>query len=378
MWVFWILAGALAAAAALAVVVSAASASRAASRPSEDPKLAVYRRQLAELDAQAERGLLGPAELQAARAEASRRLLAAADSRHAPEQPGGRSARLIVTLGVAGAAVTALALYLMLGSPGLGDQPYRTRLQAWRSADPSTLDPVRMAAVLRDIAAERPRDAEVFGYLGRAEYAAGDAYAASRAFQRAAALAPRNAGLQAALGQALVADADGAVTPQAQSAFQQALALDPADDAARYYLGKAEIAGGNLQAGLARWRALAQSLGPADPHQAQLLAEIDRASGRPAAAAAAPGSAAPPSAMGGGQMAFIRAMVATQAAALQAHPDDADGWARLVRSYGVLGDKPSQDRALAAAHRQFAARPALLARIEAEARPDAGAAPAPR
>jgi cytochrome c-type biogenesis protein CcmH len=68
-----------------------------------------------------------------------------------------------------------------------------------------------------------------------------------------------------------------------------------------------------------------------------------------------------------GQMAFIRSMVASQAADLKAHPDNPDGWARLVRSYGVLGDPVAQAQALAAAERQFAKRPDVIARIKAEA-----------
>jgi cytochrome c-type biogenesis protein CcmH len=66
-------------------------------------------------------------------------------------------------------------------------------------------------------------------------------------------------------------------------------------------------------------------------------------------------------------MAFIRSMVASQAADLKAHPDNPDGWARLVRSYGVLGDPAAQAQALAAAERQFAGRPDLIARIKGEA-----------
>jgi hypothetical protein len=45
-----------------------------------------------------------------------------------------------------------------------------------------------------------------------------------------------------------------------------------------------------------------------------------------------------------------------------------EGWTRLVRSYGVLGDTAAQKDALAKARKQFAGRAADLAKIEAAAR----------
>jgi cytochrome c-type biogenesis protein CcmH len=72
------------------------------------------------------------------------------------------------------------------------------------------------------------------------------------------------------------------------------------------------------------------------------------------------------------QQSFIRAMVQKQAADLKAHPDNPAGWARLVRSYGVLGDKAAQAQALAQARALYAKRPDLLAPIEGEARPRSG------
>ena len=70
---------------------------------------------------------------------------------------------------------------------------------------------------------------------------------------------------------------------------------------------------------------------------------------------------------GADQAAFIKSMVARLAARLQTMPDDVDGWARLVRAYRVLGDKPALEAARTKARKQFAGRPADLARIEAEA-----------
>src|SRR5207237_113972 len=52
--------------------------------------------------------------------------------------------------------------------------------------------------------------------------------------------------------------------------------------------------------------------------------------------------------------AMIASMVSRLAARLQTEPNDVDGWQRLARSYGVLGEK---EKAVAAAERAAALRP---------------------
>jgi cytochrome c-type biogenesis protein CcmH len=111
------------------------------------------------------------------------------------------------------------------------------------------------------------------------------------------------------------------------------------------------------------WRALAASLPADDPRRAALTGEIARVEAGPSAAAQAVAAAAPED-----QAQMIRGMVDGLAARLAAQPDDPEGWARLVRAYGVLGDADAQARALAGARKQFADRPAVLAEIEAAAR----------
>jgi cytochrome c-type biogenesis protein CcmH len=367
MWIFWIAAGGLAAGAATLIFVRSATAARAAAAPIEDPALAIYRRQLGELDALAGRGVMGPEELQAARAEAGRRLLSAADVRRQTERPGGPRARTVVLASAVATAAAALVLYLKLGSPGLKDEPYQARLAAWRSVDPSTLGPPQMAALLRALAQQKPHDVKVYDYLGRAEIAAGDDVAAAQAFRKATRLAPRRADLQAMLGEALSMDAGGVPSPEARQAFQKALALEPTNAAARYYLGRADITAGQVQQGLAIWRGLAADLGPTDEHRAALLAEIDAVSRHaddapPSQTQDVSSAQSPPA-----QLSFIRAMVAKQAADLDAHPDDPEGWARLIRSYSVLGDKAAEAQALAKARKLFAGRPDAISMIQSAA-----------
>ncbi len=381
MWFFWISAGALAAAAALLVTARAASASVRAAEPGDDPAVGVHRRALSEIDDLQARGVLAPGEVEASRAEAGRRLLAAADAIAAPERTGGALSRGLVTGGAALAALLALGGYLWVGRPGSPDQPYARRLASW--SDPAgldRLDPDRLAAVLAAATRRRANDPQAFEYLGRARMAAGDYGAAAQAFGHAGRLAPRNADYPAEAGEALLQGAEGKVGPEAQAAFREALRRDPNNAAARFHLARARIADGDLAGGVADWRALLADLAPADPRRAGLQADIARAEGR--APAEAPSSADPDaeevaaaarSAPAGGseQAAFIRSMVASRAAALRAHPDDPAGWALLVRSYGVLGDAAAQAQALNQARIALHGRPDALAQVEAQAGPPA-------
>ena len=165
---------------ALAAALILQRAAGAARRPEVDPTLAVYRRQLTEIDDLAERGLLAEGELRTARAEASRRLLSAAEASSAApaSQPASRATRMAVLAGAVAAPLLALGIYVLLGSPGLGDQPFAGRLKAWTEADPSQLDAPRMAAVLETVVKSHPREVEPLAYLARAQAMSGNLPAA--------------------------------------------------------------------------------------------------------------------------------------------------------------------------------------------------------
>lgn len=62
---------------------------------------------------------------------------------------------------------------------------------------------------------------------------------------------------------------------------------------------------------------------------------------------------------------MIRGMVDRLAARLDKEPNDIDGWERLIRAYGVLGDKDKADAALKTARAAFKDDPAALARLDA-------------
>lgn len=359
---FWPAAATLAGLSALLVLwFGARAARRAATSEVDDPAQIVYRRQLQDLDELVERGVLPAEEHEAARAEAARRLLAEPDK--SPERSGSR---LLPLMAAAGAALAALGLYLWLGAPGMADRPYRARIAEWKATPVNQLQPDQMAAVLRELVKDKPNDPRLLALLGRVERAAGDPVAAMEALRRATALQPDNADLYAALGEATAAAAGDKPTPDAEAALNKALSIDPNNQAALYYLGGARAADGDGPGAAKLWRRLAALLPDNDVRRAPLLATADKvetgqATTPPAATAQAP-------AMSGDQAGFIRGMVASLKARLDASPNDPAGWARLVRSYRVLGDKPAEEAALTKARTLFKDRPTDLAPIEAEAK----------
>jgi cytochrome c-type biogenesis protein CcmH len=361
MIVFWVVAALLSAAAAAAILAGAASGARAdALAVSPDPSLALHRRQLAEVEDLAERGLLAGPEVETLRAEAARRLLSAADEAGPAPVVSPRD-RMVILIVAAVTALLALGVYLGVGSPGTPDQPFAKRVAAWRAADPASLDPAQMAAVLQVMAKASPTDPAPLQAMAIAQLASDQVIAAQTTLRRALKLAPQNASLWASLGESFVAGAQGTVDIDAQRAFNEALQRDPANRAAHYYLGRAAFTAGDKTAGEAHWRAILASLAADDPRRAGLESELATAkAGGPSQAqiAAAQGAVGPDQ---------IRAMVDGLAARLAADPNDAAGWARLIRAYGVLGEAAKRDDALRRASARFGDQPDVVAALKAAA-----------
>lgn len=351
MILFWVAAGVLSAAAAGLILSRAAQA--ASATEAQDPTPVLYRRQLAEIDELAERGLMGEAERKSAHAEAARRLLAAADAPAAPWSASPK-ARAGVLVAVIAAPALALGIYLVLGSPGARDMPFATRMKGWQAANPAELSPSELAAVLKKLTAERPNDPEGFRYLALAEGAAQNPPEAVRALRHALKLAPERPDLWEMLGEALVVEDQGKLSDQALAAFREAVKRNPKAVVARFHLARARIEAGDKAGGLAEWKGLLGEIAADDPRHEALVQAIAEQEGQPARPA-----------FSGGQMQMIQGMVGGLAQRLKANPDDSDGWVRLVRAYSVLGDTAKRDAALKTARARYAARPDVLQKLDA-------------
>jgi len=370
MIVFWIATAALSAATAALMMRGAARSAAGVTRAGgDDASLAVHRRQLSEIDDLAERRLLAGSELKAARAEAGRRLIAAAEGASAWPVEGPRM-RLAVITAAGLAPLAALALYIGVGAPGFNDQPYTRRLAEWRASDPAQLGPERIAAVMLQITRERPGDVEALRHLALARMAGGDASGAAQALRQAVALAPQRAELWVGLGETFVAEGQGEVGADARRAFSEGLKRDPRNVSALYHLARARIADGDVAGGLAAWKALQNDLPAGDGRRAVLGQEIAQVTrdGRLA------GPDAPAAPAGGPTPDMIKGMVKGLAQRLDANPDDPDGWVRLVRSYAVLGDAAARDAALAKAQARYGDQPKILAALRQAAQTPSNAA----
>ena len=330
--------------------------------------LAVYKAQLAELEVEIGRGAIAPDDATAARAEIERRMLRAAEA--APAERGSRRAWSLGAAAGLALLVPALTvgMYQRLGAPNPPDAPAQAaRAPAAEGGELGTMTE-RLAARLK----EQPDDLDGWMLLGRSYLQSGRHGDAIAAYTRAMNLAPNDPDVQVAFGEALVFAADGIVTPPARSAFAQALTENPGQAGARYYLGLAEVQAGRKQAGYDAWLALARDTPPEAPwaalirrQLAQLGAELGRDVGKDMpqqlAADGAPAASAPTKPRSPSQedmkaaaemspedrAAFIRSMVDGLAARLKEKPDDPDGWIRLARAYGVLGETEKQREAYA-------------------------------
>ena len=314
--------------------------------------LRVYRQQLADIDADIARGAVSEEEGESVRLEVERRMLKAA--RTQPKTATVATPRRIVAVAVI-VAVPALSitLYQFQGRPDLPDQPFAERTPS------NGPDRARIAALLEKVEQhlkEDPQDKRGWQLLGQSYLSLGDTAKAAETFGRASKLFPDDVDMQSAFAEALVADSDGVVGPEAKRIFETVTAADSTVVAARYYLALADLQAGDAKAAYDKWRALAV----ASPANAPWLDNVQR--GLDAAAKelgtkpekatelAKAETAAPPgpskeqveaaqSMTPEQRQQFIRSMVERLASRLQQSPNDLDGWLRLGQAYTVLGER---------------------------------------
>ncbi len=325
---------------------------RAEPRPRAEHDIEIYRDQLAEVERDRARGLVSESQLEASRTEIGRRLLAADTERQ--ERAGARDAPHVrAILAVVLAAVLPLSaggLYFWQGAPLMPEDPGPGSAEARpgeHDADMTTLVG-RLAERLK----ERPDDARGWRLLGRSLSSLERFSEAARAYRRASELLPADAGLRSLHGEALAAASQGRIAPEAGRAFAAALRIDPKEPRARFYLGLAALQKGDRDGALARWRALEGD----SPEDAEWLPMLRRriAGLAPGTQAETPPGPTREDIAAAQQMPpeerarMIRGMVEGLAARLEENPDDAEGWARLARSWRVLGEREKERDALVA------------------------------
>ncbi|MBB6408156.1 c-type cytochrome biogenesis protein CcmI [Mesorhizobium sangaii] len=356
---FWVIAAILTLGASLAVLLPLAAGSKGTSSTG-DHDLEVYRDQLSELDRDAARGLIQPAEATEARAEIARRILRldnAAASGKASTRQASVAARLVATAAVLAVPLVSWGLYSQLGSPDLPSQPLSERL-AKNPADSSVDELVARAEAHL---AANPSDGRGWDVLAPVYLRMQRFSDAAAAYRNAIRLDGDSAVRRAGLGEAIANAAGGIVSADAQDAFEAALKLDPATAKASFYLAMALAQEGRAKEAVAAWQAMLGRLPPDSPWRGAIEQALAK-SGSPEVASGGAtngpdaGDVDAASSMSpADREAMINTMVAGLDDKLRQNPRDPEGWMRLVRSYVVLGKADQARDALGRAIAVFGA-----------------------
>jgi cytochrome c-type biogenesis protein CcmH len=253
-------------------------------------------------------------------------------------------------LALAGLPLIALAVYLPLGSPRLGDFPLSERARRADASQPLE----NLVAQVEQHLEKNPADGRGWTVLAPVLLRLGRYDDAVRAFRNSITYSGDSALRRADLGEAIAAAAGGVVNAEAKAEFEHALALDAGDVKASYFLGLAAEQDGRKADAAAIWRAMLDKA-PADaPWRPLLQAALVRV-GAPAAPALSDQTMAAAKDMNTGDRdAMIRGMVERLASRLKQNGDDVDGWLRLVRAYLVMGDREKATAALTDARQAVA------------------------
>ena len=347
-----------------------------------DYDIELFKEQLKELEREHQGGLLNDDQLEAARQELQRRLLAADAER---QKNGGGQPEKINPLVMGGSlfAVSAatLALYLALGKPELPDFPMAQRNIEQEQNEQAGAELQRMLGALEARLKENPNDLKGWRMLARS-YQAMERFAdAAEAFAKAAELAEADSETYSVIltnfAESRLFASQGKPDAEVRSAVETAKQQDPLNMKAWFYGAYLKSESGDLKGALQDWvdmRAVAAQDAPWLEQVETEIAEaaqtlgLDPASLTPtpgvvekinrlAEAASAKQAETAPAGPTAEQMRdaaamsaddraeMIRSMVERLAARLEENPDDKEGWLRLANAYRVLGETAKAEEA---------------------------------
>lgn len=399
---FWVVAGGTTLL-LLAVFLRALGRPVAVEAP-ENPDIAVYRDQLAEVERDLARGTLGADEAQRLRTEVARRLLEA-DRKARRGVSAGRSLPLApVALTVAAVMAGGVAVYEYLGAPGYPDLPLAERLAASEevyrtrpgqdAAEAQTPDPdpaslpqpdadfAALMEKLRGAMQANPDDPRGLELLARNEANLGNYKAAAKA-QRHLLEVLGEAALPAQRMDAvqyMVAATAGYVSPEAEAQLVAVLQVEPRNPLARYFSGLMFMQVGRPDRTFDLWEPLLREGPPDAPWIGPVRAGIEEAAMRAGVRYELPALKGPDAAAveAAGEMpeadrqAMIEGMVAGLEERLLSAGGSEEEWLQLLNALGVLNQPDRRAAALKAAEAAFDGQPEVLERLRTAA---GGAAP---
>jgi cytochrome c-type biogenesis protein CcmH len=285
--------------------------------------------------------------------EVARRLLAAAHREKEIQTAGTRARsgrRVVAVVAFISLPLFAAGLYGMLGRPGLADLPLAARLQA----APETQDIADLVSRVEAQLSHNPEDGRGWDVLAPIYLRMGRAEDSATAFANAIRLLGPSAARESGRGEALVTNAGGVVTEEAEKAFHAALKLDPKQVRARFFLARAAEQAGRGDEAASVYRSLLAEA-PADAPWRSLVSR--------ALTETALGDEGKLPAVDPGQLAnvtpeermkTIHGMVEKLAGEAKEHPGDLGQQLRLIRAWAMLGDADKSKAALDAAREHFA------------------------
>jgi cytochrome c-type biogenesis protein CcmH len=354
--------------------------------------LEIYKDQIKEVETDLSVGTISTVDAEQAKTEIQRRLVSASRSveQVRPLTPAWRGLALASTAGLV--ILGSVNLYGYLGSPDLPTAPVRQIAVAAPDATaqqpaaalpqaaqiPAAETPAAPAAngtgqvsdMIQKLALRlqaNPKDAEGWRMLGWSYFNIQNYDQSVAAYAKAVALDGNNIEYKSAYAEALVQSTQGMVTPEAQKLIADVLAKDPKDLRGRFYDALAREQAGDQAGALDRWMALLAEA-PADAgwredvrvHIEKLGKDMGRDVSAAVANAASPPAAAAQPLAADEKNAMVDGMIAKLAQKLVDNPKDRDGWAMMIRSLTVRGDKAGADKALADALVIFKDDPATI------------------
>jgi cytochrome c-type biogenesis protein CcmH len=385
------------------------------------------RDQLARIDNDEAAGLLDASQAETARADVTRRLLAAVRA-FAPPAGISIAERNFTAAAIAAVIVLgSVALCVVDDSPDLSPSAPRSAGQPGSSAveqlaaamqqqgdEAQSLNPAQgnvgdvdeMIANLVERLTRNPKNLEGWRMLGWSYFNTERFAQSATAYAQAIALSPDNAELMSSRGEALVRAADGRVTEEAKAVFAQVLRLDPKDPRGRFFMGLAKAQAGNKTAALDDWVAIINDTDANEPWASDLMQRVTELSQEtgidlsarlqrpnpartggllamlkqqetvPEPTTIEPESGSPTAAdirkadamTSSDRAAMIKGMVDRLASRLDQSPRDVEGWIKLMRSRKMLGESQGAEQTFRLALDVFKDAPLEQEQISAAAR----------
>lgn len=242
--------------------------------------IAVYRDQIAELEADLRNGIISREQYEQDRDELERRMLEDVSITEpvielAKPVTGGRSAVYAVAVGI---PLLAIALYFRVGNPNAISASPAARLQATAPVNPQAAGQVSQQQIEANVAKlakrleQSPNDAQGWTMLARSYVTLEQYGEASAAYAKATALKGDNADLWADYAFALAMANGQKVQGQPVELIEKALKLDPENPKALELAGSAAFEAKDYKRAVTYWQKLLKKV-PANSEVAQSLAD---------------------------------------------------------------------------------------------------------